>query len=123
MKIAVIDYGLGNLTSVYNALVFLGRDAKVTSSPEDIEKADTLVLPGVGSFGDAIDGLKKRALLEPLKVALLSGKAYLGICIGLQILFEKSEEGNAAGLGVFKGRVRRFSEKSGVKCRTSAGIA
>ena len=115
MTIVVIDYGMGNLASVYNALKFLGADAKISGSASDIEKADKLVLPGVGAFPDAILGLGKRALIEPIKRSLSSGKAYLGICLGLQVLFQTSEEGNARGLGIFKGRVKRFQEKDGIK--------
>ena len=115
MDIVVVDYGLGNLASVYNALKFLGADAKISESPSDAEKAKKLVLPGVGAFRDAIAGLKERGLAEPLKRHLLSGKPYLGICLGLQILFEKSEEGASKGLGVLKGKVKRFREKDGVK--------
>lgn len=115
MRIAIIDYGLGNLASVYNALVFLGADAKISDSPKDVEKADRLVLPGVGAFGNCIEGLAKRGLIGPLKKFLASGKAYLGICLGLQILFERSEEGNEKGLSVFKGEVKRFRAESGVK--------
>ncbi len=115
MSIVVIDYGLGNLTSVYNALKFLGADAKVSPSAEDLKKADKIVLPGVGAFKDAILGLEKRNLKKAIIETLSSGKIYLGICLGLQILFEGSEEGDTEGLGVFKGMVKRFREKSGIK--------
>jgi len=114
-NIIVIDYGLGNLASVYNALIFLGARPKISSSPHDVEGADKLVLPGVGACGDAVRGLQKRALTAPLKKFLASGKPYLGICLGLQILFEVSDEGGAMGLAVFKGRVRRFPKESGIK--------
>ncbi|MBL7156709.1 MAG: imidazole glycerol phosphate synthase subunit HisH [Candidatus Omnitrophica bacterium] len=115
MGIIVIDYGLGNLRSVYNALNFLKGKPKISESPKDVEKADKLVLPGVGAFGDAMTGLKKRGLIEPLRQFLDSGGVYLGICLGLQILFEESEEGNAKGLGIFKGKIKRFTEGSGIK--------
>ena len=115
MNITVIDYGLGNLASVYNALTFLGADAKVSALPQDIDKADKLVLPGVGAFGNAMAGLRKRGLIEPIKSFLASGKAYLGICLGLQLLFEESEEGGVKGLGVFKGEVKRFQAAGGIK--------
>lgn len=115
MNIVVIDYGLGNLASVYNALSFLGAKPKISKSPEDIEKADKLVLPGVGAFPDAMLELEKRNLIEPIKKSLASGKVYLGICLGLQILFEESEEGKAKGLGVFKGKVKRFRKENGIK--------
>jgi len=113
--IVVIDYGLGNLASVYNALTFLGANPKISDSPKDIEKAEKIVLPGVGAFGDAMKGLEKRGLAEAIKKSLAAGKTYLGICLGLQALFEKSEEGEAGGLGIFKGRVKRFREKDGIK--------
>jgi len=115
LKIVVIDYGLGNLTSVHNALKFLKGNAVVSSSPHSLDECDKIVLPGVGSFGDAMLGLKERGLIGPLKKNISSGKPYLGICLGLQILFEKSEEGNKEGLGIFKGSVKRFSEKDGIK--------
>lgn len=115
MGAVVIDYGLGNLASVYNALIFLGASAKISASPRDIEKADKLILPGVGAFGDAIGGLEKRGLIAPLKKALKAGKPYLGICLGLQILFEKSEESGVKGLGIFKGEVKRLRAKRGIK--------
>ncbi|MFH1593330.1 MAG: imidazole glycerol phosphate synthase subunit HisH [Candidatus Omnitrophota bacterium] len=115
MKITIIDYGLGNLISVYNALEYLGTKGKISESPRDIDSADKIILPGVGSFRDAMLGLRKKDLYDSLKAALVSGKAYMGICLGLQILFEKSEEGGAAGLGVFKGDVKRFREEDGIK--------
>jgi len=115
MPIVIVDYGMGNLASVYNALKFLGESAKISESPSDIEKADKLVLPGVGAFKDTILGLEKRGLVEPLTKFLSSGKAYLGICLGLQVLFETSEEGNARGLGIFKGKVKRFRKEDGIK--------
>ena len=114
-KIVVIDYGLGNLTSVYNAFVFLDADVRVSSSRETIESVGKIVLPGVGAFQDAMKGLDERGLIEPLRECLSSGKIYLGICLGLQVLFETSEEGNREGLGVLKGKVRRFDETKGVK--------
>lgn len=115
MSIIVIDYGLGNLTSVYNALKFLGAKAKISRSPQDLNKADKIVLPGVGAFKDAMRGLEKRNLVEAIKKALSSGKAYLGICLGLHVLFEESQEGNVNGIGILKGSVKRLQEKDGVK--------
>jgi glutamine amidotransferase len=115
MNIVVIDYGLGNLRSVYNALTFLGANVKVSESPVDIKNAKKLVLPGVGAFRDAMTGLAQRGLIEPLKASLAAGKPYLGICLGQQLLFEKSEEGRIDGLGILKGRVARFQEKDGIK--------
>jgi len=113
--IAVVDYGLGNLASVCNALKFLGAKVKISASARDLKKADKIVLPGVGSFKEAILGLEKRGLKEAIKDELSSGKVYLGICLGLQILFEGSEEGDIEGLGIFKGMSKRFREKDGIK--------
>lgn len=107
--IAIIDYGAGNLVSVKNALDYLGVASKITSNAEDIEKAERIILPGVGSFGFMMESLRKLKLEEPLKRALLKGKPYLGICLGLQALFEESEESpGIKGLGIFKGKVVRF---------------
>ncbi|MDP6648090.1 MAG: imidazole glycerol phosphate synthase subunit HisH [Candidatus Woesearchaeota archaeon] len=109
--IAIIDYGAGNLVSVKNALDYLGVASKITSNAEDIEKAERIILPGVGSFGFMMKSLRKLRLEEPLKKALLKGKPYLGICLGLQALFEESEESpGITGLGIFKGKVVKFEQ-------------
>jgi len=109
--IAVIDYGAGNLKSVANALDFLKAKYKITDNPKDIEKADKIIFPGVGAFGDCIKALEKRDLIETLKKEIPK-KPYLGICLGLQILFEKSEESlKVKGLGIFRGNVKRFKSK------------
>ena len=115
MKIVIVDYGMGNLASVYNAFSYLGVKPKIVESPEDLGKAEKIVLPGVGAFENSMNGLKKRKLVEPLKEAISAGKKYLGMCLGLQLLFEKSEEGNSEGLGILKGGVRRFKKEDGVK--------
>ncbi len=115
MNIAIIDYGLGNIRSVYNAFKLLKARPLITDRPGEIKKADKIVLPGVGAIGDAVKGLSERDILEPLIKRLSEGVLYLGICLGLQILFEKSEEGASKGLGVLKGEVRRFNEKDGIK--------
>lgn len=107
--IAVIDYGMGNLRSVQKALEVSGAKAKVTSNPLDIEKADKLVFPGVGAFGEAMHELKRRDLIDPIKDAIRSGKTFLGLCLGLQLLFEASDEDpGVKGLSMFKGEVKRF---------------
>ena len=110
--IAVIDYGMGNLRSVEKALQVAGARTKVTSDPKDLKKAEKIVFPGVGSFGDAMRELKKLGLIAPLKDAIAEGKPFLGLCLGLQLLFEKSEEApGVKGLGVLKGEVKRFRLK------------
>lgn len=113
--ILVVDYGMGNLRSVSKAIEHLGGKVTVASSPNEIEAADKLILPGVGAFGDAMDELSKSGLVPALKSFLSKKKPFLGICLGLQLLFESSEESpGAAGLGIFPGKVRKFRSK-GVK--------
>ncbi|MCX5666160.1 MAG: imidazole glycerol phosphate synthase subunit HisH, partial [Candidatus Omnitrophica bacterium] len=90
--IVVIDYGMGNLHSVRKALEVVGAGAKVSSSAKDILRADKIVFPGVGSFGEAMKELKRRKLVQPIKDAIAEGKPFLGLCLGLQLLFERSEE-------------------------------
>lgn len=108
--LAVIDYGMGNLRSVTNALGKLGADVVVTSDRKAIESADAIVLPGVGAFGRCIENLEKFGLLSYLKETILSGKRYLGICLGMQVLFESSEEApGVSGMGIFRGTVPRFA--------------
>jgi glutamine amidotransferase len=109
--IAVIDYDMGNLHSACKGLEKAGATPKVTDSPQDIALADALVLPGVGSFDPAVQHLRSRGLEEPIKQAIADGKPFLGICLGLQILFEGSEEGIEPGLGVISGKVRRFQSE------------
>ncbi len=107
--IAIVDYGMGNLRSVQKAFERNGAKAKITSSPDDIRKADKLVLPGVGAFDCAMHELKKRKLVKPIKDKIKSGAPYLGLCLGLQLLFESSQEGGAKkGLGIIPGTVKRF---------------
>ena len=112
--IALIDYGAGNLRSVEKALRYVGADVEVVSRPEQIEPADGVVLPGVGAFDDCLNALQRQELLEASRKFIKAGKPFLGICVGYQALFEKSEEFNscAQGLGVLKGNVVRFT-KSG----------
>lgn len=112
--IAVIDYDMGNLHSACKGLEKAGGNPLVTASAEDLEQADGIVLPGVGSFDPAVQQLRDRALVEPLKAAIASGKPFLGICLGLQILFESSEEGTEPGLGIIPGKVRRFRSEPGL---------
>lgn len=112
--IAVVDYDMGNLHSVCKGLENVGAVPKITDSPAIIEQADAVVLPGVGSFDPAMQNLRSRNLIEPIKRAIASGKPFLGICLGLQILFESSEEGVEPGLGVIPGKVRRFRSEPGL---------
>lgn len=107
--IAVIDYGMGNLRSVQKALELVGAKTRVTSSPRDIERAEKVVFPGVGAFGDSMRELKRRKLVMPIKESIASGRPFLGLCLGMQLLFESSEEApGVEGLGVMRGRVKRF---------------
>ena len=107
--LALIDYGVGNLHSVAKALEFVGGDAKLTCAADDIELADKIVLPGVGAFGDCMKNLEATGLIPTIKAQIAAGKPILGICVGLQILFEGSEESpNVDGLNVFSGRVKRI---------------
>ena len=108
--IAVVDYGVGNLASVEKALQRAGADAQITANPGALRAAQGLVLPGVGAFGDGMAGLRARGLVAALEVALAAGRPLLGICLGMQLLFQESEEmGRHAGLGFLPGRVRRFA--------------
>ena len=116
MKIALIDYGAGNLSSVANALRHIGLSPAVVSSPAGLETATHLVLPGVGSFGDCMHQLEQRRLIEPVRQWLADGRPYLGICLGYQILFDSSEESpDVPGLGAIGGCVRRFQVPEGIK--------
>ena len=110
--IAVIDYEMGNLGSVSKALESLGAKVKVTQNPSDLKKADKIVLPGVGAFKDAMRALRGFKLLEPLKEAIDAKTPYLGICLGLELLFDESEEGGSSkGMGILKGDVVRFNDR------------
>jgi len=115
--IALLDYGSGNLRSVHKALLKVGASVRVVQRPEEMADARAVVLPGVGAFDDCIQALEKQALLEGSRKFIESGRPFLGICVGYQALFEKSEEFNscAAGLGIFRGNVVRFSENDGLK--------
>lgn len=109
--ITIIDYGAGNIASVQKAMEFLGVRTKVSSSPEDLFSADGAILPGVGSFGAAMDGLRARGLESPVKEFINSGRPFFGICLGLQLLFEESlESPGVKGLGVLKGRILKIPQ-------------
>ena len=108
--IVVIDYGMGNLRSVSKALESLGAPVRVSSDPADVAKASKVILPGVGAFPAAMRELSARGLIEPVKAAIAAGRPYLGICLGLQLLFDRSDEGSGAeGLKVLRGDVPRFA--------------
>lgn len=113
--IVIVDYGMGNLKSVYKAFKKIGIESKISSLPTDIENASAIVLPGVGAFRDCINNLSNLSLTDAIIKSIKKGKPYLGICLGLQILFSESEEfGSSSGLGIFPGRVVRFPD-SGLK--------
>ncbi len=107
--IAIIDYGVGNLYSVEKALTAVGGEVKLTNNAADLKRAEKLVLPGVGAFGDCMKNLEATGLIPTILEQILMHKPLLGICVGLQILFERSEESpNVKGLGVFKGEVKKI---------------
>lgn len=109
--IAIVDYGVGNLFSLTASLRYLGADVKITGEKDEIEKSDRIILPGVGAFDDAVKKLKKAGLSELIKQQGLNGKPLLGICLGMQMLFEESHEyGIHEGLGLIKGRVCSIQE-------------
>jgi glutamine amidotransferase len=109
--VAIIDYEAGNLFSVQHACETVGLDWRITNNPDEVKNADALILPGVGAFGDAMNNLKMLGLIQPLKDFAASGKPFLGICLGMQLLFSESEEfGNVKGLNILEGRVTKFPE-------------
>ena len=113
VDIVIIDYGMGNLRNVQKAFEHIGIGARVSSLAQDLLQADGVVLPGVGAFGDAMANLTAAGLVEPIRRITSEGKPLLGICLGLQLLFEESEEmGLHRGLGVLPGRVVRFDQSS-----------
>lgn len=114
--IAIVDYDAGNLKSVSKALDALGQENQITGDPKEILAADKVILPGVGSFGDAMTQLKKRGLDLVLKETAEKGTPLLGICLGLQVLFESSEESpGVEGLGILKGHILRIPDTEGLK--------
>ncbi len=114
--IAVIDYDAGNMKSVEKALDYLGAEYTVTSDPEVLKQADKLILPGVGAFGDAMDALNQFGLTEVIKSLVASGKPILGICLGMQLFFEESEESpGVKGLSLLPGKILKFSSEYGLK--------
>lgn len=114
--LTIVDYGSGNLRSVQKAFERCGTSASITSDPDVVAAAERLVLPGVGAFGDAMKALHGRGLVEPIRRHLLADKPFLGICMGLQLLFEVGHEGGRhAGLGILPGEVVRFDLPIGLK--------
>lgn len=115
--IALLDYGSGNLRSVHKALLKVDATVRLAQRPSEMRDAAAIVLPGVGAFDDCINALRKQELLEASRDFIKTGKPFLGICVGYQALFERSEEFNscAAGLGVFGGSVVRFAAQPGLK--------
>lgn len=114
--IAIIDYDAGNLKSVEKALAYIGEESVITGDREEILKADKVILPGVGSFGDAMANLKRLGLDDVIREVAANGTPFLGICLGLQLLFESSEETpGVEGLGILKGKVLRIPDKEGLK--------
>ena len=121
--IAIVDYGMGNLRSVQKAIERVGGQAAITAEAQALKTAWGVILPGVGAFGDAMQNLHERHLVEPLRRESAAGKPLLGICLGMQLLFDESEEmGHHQGLGLLPGRVVRFASSTpGVTIRASAG--
>lgn len=114
--VAIIDYGAGNLQSVKKALDFLGYESEITMDREKILSASHVVLPGVGSFGDAMASIRERGLEDTIKQAASGEKHFLGICLGLQLMFEKSDETpGVEGLGIFKGDIVKIPSENGLK--------
>jgi len=111
--ICIVDYGMGNLRSVAKALEKVGGEVLVSARPEDLLAARKVVLPGVGAFGDASQEIRRRNLFEPLRETIQKKKPLLGVCLGMQLLFNESEESpGVEGLGIFSGRVRRFQNQA-----------
>lgn len=114
--VAIIDYDAGNIKSVEKALRFLGQEAEVTRDRERIRKADKVILPGVGAFGDAMEKLSQYGLTEVIKETVDKGTPFLGICLGLQLLFDRSDEApGVEGLGILKGEILKIPEREGLK--------
>lgn len=111
-KVSIIDSETSNLFSIKNAIRKVGIEAKITSSISEINQSEILVLPGVGSFKQAMHNLNKKKIIKPIKDHIISGKRFLGICLGFQLLFERSSEfGNTKGLSVLKGSIESFDKK------------
>jgi glutamine amidotransferase len=114
VRIAVIDYDMGNLHSACKGLANAGAEPQITDVVADLASADALVLPGDGAFDPAMQHLKSRDLIQPIKDQIASGKPFLGICLGLQLLFDYSDEGKETGLGIIPGHIKRFQNEPGL---------
>lgn len=113
LKVAIVDYGLGNLFSINQACEHVGLESIITSDPASIASADALILPGVGAFGDAMKSLTENRLIQPVLDFVQTGKPFMGICLGMQLLFTESEEfGAHKGLNLIEGKIVRFPEKN-----------
>ena len=114
--IAIIDYDAGNIKSVEKAMILLGQEVTITGDREEILKADKVILPGVGAFGDAMENLRRTGLDRVIRETVDKGTPFLGICLGLQLLFERSDEAPGVdGLGILKGEIVRILEADGLK--------
>ena len=114
--IAIIDYDAGNIKSVEKAVDLLGQESVVTADSEEIFRADKVILPGVGAFGDAMGNLRRTGLDDVIRQVVRKGTPFLGICLGLQLLFERSDEApGVEGLGILKGEILRIPDKEGLK--------
>jgi glutamine amidotransferase len=114
--IVIIDYGMGNLRSVQKAIENVGREARISSDPHDVRRASHVILPGVGAFADAMSELRRTGLDQAFTEAVKAGKPCLGVCLGLQLLFDISfEDGEHTGLGLLPGRIVRFASHPGLK--------
>jgi glutamine amidotransferase len=113
-EIVLVDFGMGNLRNVARALERIGAKTRVSARPEDVARADRVVLPGVGAMGDCMTRLRERGLDQAIRAHISAGRPYLGICLGLHALLESGEEGDAVGLGVLPGRVARFPASLGL---------
>lgn len=109
--ITIVDYEAGNLKSICNMLNFLNEDYKISSNPEEIAVAEKIIFPGQGHFAQSMENLNRKNIIEPVRTAINNNAKFLGICLGLQVLFEKSEEApNVSGLGIIKGEVKKFTK-------------
>lgn len=122
--IAIIDYGVGNLGSVEKAMKYIGLKVCVTSDADEIRRADAVVLPGVGAFSDAMSSLERHGMVPVVKDTVRQDKLFLGICLGMQVLFDHSEEGgrNTRGLGLYSGAIRVLPKDTGLKSARDTGL-